>query len=379
MKVYNFSPAPSVLPEEVLAIIREELSDYHGRGMGVMELAASSDEVREIIEGAEALLRELLAIPMNYRVIFSEGPIALHYAAIPMNLLSEHKCADYIVSGQYSNLAYREAKRYGDIAMVRSSAGAEFLSLPKISTDTFRPDADYAYICINDAVWGTKYSEIPDNISIPLVADMSSCLLSEPVDVSKFGMILASCEQNLGISGLCVLIIRDDLLRRDKEDLPSKLSYRKLASPDEQLTTPPVFGIYVLKLLLEWIEKLGGLEEMKRRNERKASLLYDYLADQRLFSTPVGIHCRSLMNVLFTTGDGRLDEKFATEAEAAGLYNLRGLCAKGGLCASIYNAMPYEGVEALVAFMRRFVLANPRMNMDEMPELEEAVYSANDL
>ena len=379
MKVYNFSPAPSVLPEEVLAIIREELSDYHGSGMGVMELAASSDEVREIIEGAEALLRELLAIPMNYRVIFSEGPIALHYAAIPMNLLSEHKCADYIVSGQYSNLAYREAKRYGDIAMVRSSAGAEFLSLPKISTDTFRPDADYAYICINDAVWGTKYSEIPDNISIPLVADMSSCLLSEPVDVSKFGMILASCEQNLGISGLCVLIIRDDLLRRDKEDLPSKLSYRKLASPDEQLTTPPVFGIYVLKLLLEWIEKLGGLEEMKRRNERKASLLYDYLADQRLFSTPVGIHCRSLMNVLFTTGDGRLDEKFATEAEAAGLYNLRGLCAKGGLCASIYNAMPYEGVEALVAFMRRFVLANPRMNMDEMPELEEAVYSANDL
>ena len=379
MKVFNFSPAPSALPEEVLAILREELVDYHGMGMGVTELAATSNEVREIIEGAEALLRELLAIPMNYRVIFSEAPAALHYAAIPLNLLSEHKCADYIVSGQYSNLAYREAKRYGDILMVRSSAGSEFLSLPKISHDTFRPDADYAYICMNDAVWGTKYTDIPDKISIPLVADMSSCLLSEPVDVSKFGMIFASCEQNLGISGLCVLIIRDDLLRRDKEELPTKLSYRKLAAPDEQLTTPPVLGIYVLKLILEWISRLGGLEEMKRRNERKASLLYDYLADQRLFSTPVGIGCRSLMNVFFTTGDGRLDEKFATEAEAAGLYNLRGLCAKGGLCASIYNAMPYEGVEALVAFMKRFVLANPRVNMDEMPILEETVYSASDL
>ena len=379
MRVFNFSSAPSVLPEEVLAIMREDLLDYRGTGLGVMELAAASSEVREIIQGAEALLRELLAIPMNYRVIFSEAPAALHYALIPLNLLSEHKCADYIVSGHYSNLAYREAKRYGDILMVSSSAGAEFLSLPKISRDTFRPDADYAYICVNDSVWGTKYSEIPDNLSIPLVADMSSCLLSEPVDVSKFGMIFASCEQNLGISGLCVLIIRDDLLRRDKEELATKLSYRKLSAPDEQLTTPPVFGIYLMKLILEWISRLGGLEEMKRRNERKASLLYDYLADQRLFNTPVGLRCRSLMNVFFTTGDGRLDEKFATEAEAAGLYNLRGLCAKGGLCASIYNAMPYEGVEALVSFMKRFTLENPRVSIEQAPVLEDTVYSASDL
>ncbi len=379
MRVYNFSPSPSVLPEEVLQTIREELTDYHGSGMSVMELAPTSAPAREIVEGAERLLRELLGVPMNYRVIFCEGPVALHYSAIPLNLLSEHKCADYIVSGQYSNLAYREAKRYGDILMVRSTAGAEFLALPKVSNDTFRPDADYGYICMNDSVWGTKYTDIDDNIRIPLVADMSTYLLSEPIDVSKFAMIFASCEHNLGISGMTVLIIREDMLRRDKEELPTKLSYRKLAMADEMLTTPPLFSIYVMKLVLEWIERLGGLEEIKRSNEKKASLLYDYLDDQSFYNTPVEVHSRSLMNIFFTTGEGALDRKFAEEAERAGLVNLAGLCAKGGLCASIYNAMPYEGVEALVAFMKRFCLANPKLNMEEPPMLESVEYSASDL
>lgn len=379
MRVFNFSPSPSVLPAVVLEQIREDIRDYCGSGMSVMELSPSSSLAREIIEEAEHLVRELLNVPMNYRVIFCEGPVAMHYSAIPLNFLSEHKCADYIVSGHYSNIAYREAKRYGDIAMVRSTAGAEFLALPKVSSETFRPDADYAYLCMNDAVWGTKYSEIPSGITIPLVADMSSFLFSEPVDVSKFAMIFASCEQNLGISGMTLLIIREDMLRRDKEELPTKLSYRKLAMADEMLTTPPIFAIHTAKRILEWLKSLGGLEEVKRQNEKKASLLYDYLDDQPFYNTPVEVRSRSLMNIFFTTGDGALDSKFAEEAARAGLLNLAGLCAKGGLCASVYNAMPYEGVEALVAFMKRFRMANPKWNMGEEPEIEEVAYSALDL
>lgn len=379
MKVFNFSPSPSVLPEVVKEQLREDIVDYCGSGMSVMELSPHSQHARSIINDAEALVRELLSVPRNYRVIFCEGPVGMHYSAIPMNFLSEHKCADYIVSGQYSNLAYREAKRYGDIAMVRSSAGAEFLALPPLSSETFRPDADYAYICVSDSVWGTKYREIPSGVTIPLVADMSSYLFSEPFDITKFAMIFASCEQNLGISGMTLLIIRDDLLRRDKEELPTKLSYRKLAMADELLTTPPLFSIHVAKRMMEWMRDLGGLEELKRINEKKASLLYDYLDDQSFYNTPVEVRSRSMMNIFFTTGDGALDSQFAEEAEHAGLLNLTGLCAKGGLCASMYNAMPYEGVEALVAFMKRFRLANPRLNMGEAPLNEDVVYSASDL
>ena len=379
MRVFNFSPSPSVLPAAVIERLHEDIVDYCGSGMSVMELAPSSSYAKEILTEAEKLVRELLSVPMNYRVIFCEGPVGMHYSAIPLNFLSEHKCADYIVSGQYSNLAYREAKRYGDIAMVRSSAGAEFLALPSISPETFRPDADYGYLCMNDSVWGTKYCEIPSGVTIPLVADMSSFLFSEPVDVTKFAMIFASCEQNLGISGITLLIIREDMLRRDKEELPTKLSYRKLAMADEMLTTPPIFSIHVIKRMLEWMRDLGGMEEVKRINEKKASLLYDYLDDQPFYNTPVEVRSRSLMNVFFTTGEGALDAKFAEEAERAGLLNLTGLCAKGGLCASLYNAMPYEGVEALVAFMKRFRMANPKLNMGEAPEVEEIECSASDL
>lgn len=379
MRVFNFSPSPSVLPAAVLEQISEDIRDYCGSGMSVLELSPTSAMARDILHEAEQLVRELLSVPMNYRVIFCEGPVGLHYSAIPLNFLSEHKCADYIVSGHYSNLAYREAKRYGDIAMVRSTAGAEFLALPTISSETFRPDADYGYLCMNDSVWGTKYSEIPTGITIPLVADMSSFLFSEPVEIGKFAMVFASCEQNLGISGMTLLLIREDMLRRDKEELPTKLSYRKLAMADEMLTTPPVFSIHVVKRMLEWIKGLGGLEEVKRINEKKASLLYDYLDDQSYYNTPVEVRSRSLMNIFFSTGEGALDRKFAEEAERAGLLNLEGLCAKGGLCASMYNAMPYEGVEALVAFMKRFRMENPRINMGEAPETLEVEYSIHDL
>ena len=379
MRVFNFSPSPSVLPQAVLEQLQEDIRDYCGSGMSVLELAPSSPLTREILTEAERLVRELLSVPMNYRVIFCEGPVGMHYSAIPLNFLSEHKCADYIVSGHYSNLAYREATRYGDIAIVRSTAGAEFLALPTISSDTFRPDADYGYICMNDSMWGTKYCEIPSGITIPLVADMSSYLFSEPVEIGKFAMIFASCEQNLGISGMTLLLIREDMLRRDKEDLPTKLSYRKLAMADEMLTTPPVFSIHVIKRMLEWIKALGGLEEVKRLNEKKASLLYDYLDDQPFYNTPVEVRSRSLMNIFFTTGEGALDRKFAEEAERVGLLNLEGLGAKGGLCASVYNSMPYEGVEALVAFMKRFRMANPRLNLGEEPLVEEIEYSVSDL
>ncbi len=361
MRVFNFSPSPSVLPAVVLEQIREDIRDYCGSGMSVMELSPSSSLAREIIEEAERLVRELLNVPMNYRVIFCEGPVAMHYSAIPLNFLSEHKCADYIVSGHYSNIAYREAKRYGDIAMVRSTAGAEFLALPKVSSDTFRPDADYAYLCMNDSVWGTKYAEIPSGITIPLVADMSSFLFSEPVDVSKFAMIFASCEQNLGISGMTLLIIREDMLRRDKEELPTKLSYRKLAMADEMLTTPPIFAIHTAKRILEWLKSLGGLEEVTRLNEKKASLLYDYLDSQKYYTAPVDKNCRSMMNVVFVTGNQELDKKFIKEAAECGLKNLAGHRSIGGMRASIYNAMPYEGVEKLVAFMKRFSLENPKI------------------
>ena len=379
MRVFNFSPSPSVLPRPVLEQISEDIRDYCGSGMSVLELAPSSPLAREILREAEELVRQLLSVPMNYRVIFCEGPVGMHYSAIPLNFLSEHKCADYIVSGHYSNLAYREAKRYGDIAMVRSSAGSEFCSLPTISSETFRPDADYGYLCISDSVWGTKYADIPSSIPIPLVADMSSCLFSEPVDVSRFAMIFASCEQNLGISGLTLLLIREDMLRRDKDELPTKLSYRKLAMADEMLTTPPLFSIHTAKRMLEWMRELGGMEEVKRINEKKASLLYDYLDDQSYYNTPVEARSRSLMNIFFTTGEGALDRKFVEEAERNGLLNLEGLCAKGGLTASMYNAMPYEGVEALVAFMKKFHIENPRINMGEAPVLEEVEYSIDDL
>ena len=379
MRVYNFSPSPSVLPRDVLAQISEDIRDYSESGLGVLELAPTSSLAREIQSDAEKLVRELLNVPLNYRVIFCEGPVGMHYSAIPLNFLSEHKCADYIVSGHYSNLAYREAKRYGDIAMVRSTAGAEFLALPSISSETFRPDADYGYICINDSVWGTKYAEIPTGITIPLVADMSSYLFSEPVDITKFAMIFASCEQNLGISGLTLLLIREDMLRRDKEELPTKLSYRKLAMADEMLTTPPIFSILVAKRMLEWMRGLGGMEEVKRINEKKASLLYDYLDDQPYYNTPIEVRSRSLMNIFFTTGEGALDSKFVEEAGSVGLLNLEGLCAKGGLCASMYNAMPYEGVEALVAFMKKFRMENPKINMDEVPVIEEVEYSIHDI
>ena len=353
-----------MLPLEVLKTAREELLCYGDSGMSVMEMSHHSPEFEKIIKGAEESLRTLMGIPSNYRVLFLQGGATTQFAAVPLNLLSEHKCADYIISGQFSKQAYMEAKKYGDIAIAASSAGATptFSTVPEVKRSDFRPDADYVHICYNNTIYGTKYHYIPDTGNIPLVADMSSCILSEPIDVSKFGLIYAGAQKNIAPAGLTVVIVRDDLIGNARPDTPAMLDYKLLAENGSMYNTPPCFQIYMAKLVLDRILSVGGLDEMKRRNERKASLLYDYLDSQSYYTAPVDKKCRSMMNVVFVTGDAELDKKFAKEASDLGLRNLKGHPSVGGMRASIYNAMPYEGVEKLVAFMKRFALENPRFD-----------------
>ncbi|MBR6795456.1 MAG: 3-phosphoserine/phosphohydroxythreonine transaminase [Clostridia bacterium] len=372
-RVYNFSAGPSMLPLSVLEKAQAELLSYGTSGMSVMEMSHRSADFKPIIEGAEAALRQLMNIPSNYKVLFLQGGASTQFASVPMNLLRQSKRADYIISGQFSKKAYEEAKKYGDMAVAASSAGADpiFSTIPATTRASFRPDADYVHICYNNTIFGTKFPEIPDTGMIPLVADMSSCICSEPVDVSKFGMIYAGAQKNVTPAGVTIVIIREDLLgERDakgkfvgtyvRPDTPAMLNYCLMANEDSMYNTPPCWCIYMAKLVFEWILDMGGLEEMKRRNEKKACLLYDYLDNQDYYIAPVESKCRSMMNVVFKTGNEDLDKKFASEAAAAGLKNLKGHRSVGGMRASIYNAMPYEGVEALVAFMKRFAEENPK-------------------
>ena len=363
-RVYNFSSGPSMLPVEVLEKAKEELMDYNGSGMSVMEIPIDSPEFEEIILSCETSCRELLNIPHNYKVLFLQGGSKLQYAAIPINLLSDHKCADYIVTGQRSRDAYLEAKKYGDIVIAASSGGAGpvYNTIPKTSKADFRPDADYVYMCYTNSQCGTKFNHIPDTGNIPLVADMTGFLFSEPVDVSKFGVIFASAQANFGIAGLTVVIVRDDLIGRVEPSTPSMLNYKLLSDNRSMYNTPPVFNIYMTKLMLDWMVSIGGLEELKRRNERKASIIYDFLDISKFYTTPVDNKCRSMMVVRFFTGEADLDEKFITEAEAAGFINLRADKNVGGMCAAIYNSMPVEGIEKLVEFMKAFEHENPRFN-----------------
>ncbi len=363
-RVYNFSSGPSALPVEVLEKAREELLNYSGTGMSVMEMPIGSPEFEAILDSAEKSMRELLEIPANYKVLFLQGGAETQYAAIPINLLSDHKCADYIITGQSSRDAFLEAKKYGDIAIVASSAGASpvYNAIPRIERSSFRPDADYVYMCYTNMAYGTKYNYIPDTGSIPLVADMTGFLFSEPVDVSKFGLIFASAESGFGIAGLTVVIIRDDLMLRVDPSTPSTLNYKMLADNRSMFNTPPVFNIYMTKLMLGWMLSIGGLMEIKRRNERKASVLYDFLDASRYYTVPVDSSCRSMLVVRFITGDSARDEKFIKEAEKAGLCNLKGEVNIGGMAAAIYNAMPAEGVDALVKFMREFQQDNPNLD-----------------
>ncbi len=361
-RVFNFSAGPSMLPEEVLKKAQEELLCYGESGMSVMEMSHRSADFEPIIAAAEESLRKVMNIPSNYKVLFLQGGASTQFAAVPLNFLSNHKCADYIVSGQFSKKAAAEAKKYGDIAIAASSAGANptFSTIPETTRSDFRPDADYVHICYNNTIYGTRFHYIPDTGNIPLIADMSSCILSEPFDVSKFAMIYAGAQKNVAPAGLTIVIVREDLLGNARPDTPAMLDYKLMADNDSMYNTPPCWCIYMAKLVFDWILSIGGLEEMKRRNERKASLLYDYLDSQNYYTAPVDKKCRSMMNVVFVTGDAELDKKFAAEAAAAGLKNLKGHRSVGGMRASIYNAMPYEGVEKLVAFMKKFALENPK-------------------
>jgi len=352
-RVYNFSAGPSMLPEEVLKTAAEQMMDYNGSGMSVMEMSHRSSVYDAIIKEAEKDLRELMNIPDNYKVLFLQGGASTQFAAVPLNLMKNGK-ADYVVSGQFSKKAYEEAKKYGDAKCIASSKDRTFAYIPTITPDMVREDADYVHVCYNNTIFGTKYPEVPNVGDKVLVADMSSCIISEPVDVTKFGVIYAGAQKNMAPAGLTVVIVREDLLGNAREYTPTMLDWKTMADNDSMYNTPPCYAIYIAGLVYKWILGLGGLEEMKKINERKAKVLYDYLDSSSLFKPGADKEYRSMMNVTFVTGNEELDKKFCKEADAAGFKNLKGHRSVGGMRASIYNAMPEEGVNALVAFMKKF-------------------------
>ena len=353
-RVYNFSAGPAVLPEEVLKEAADEMMDYRGCGMSVMEMSHRSKVFDDIIKEAEADLRDLMQIPDNYKVLFLQGGASQQFAAIPMNLMKNRK-AGYIVTGQWAKKAFAEAKIYGEAVELASSADKTFSYIPDCSDLGIPEDLDYVYICENNTIYGTKYKTLPNTKGHTLVADVSSCFLSEPVDVSKYGVIYGGVQKNIGPAGVVIVIIREDLIRDDVlPGTPTMLKYKTQADADSLYNTPPCYGIYICGKVFKWLKKMGGLAVMKERNEEKAKILYDFLDQSKLFKGTVRKEDRSLMNVPFVTGDADLDAKFVAEAKAAGFENLKGHRTVGGMRASIYNAMPKEGVEALVAFMKKF-------------------------
>ena len=357
-RVYNFSAGPAMLPEEVLKEAAEEMTDYRGTGMSVMEMSHRSQAFASILNEAETDIRELMHIPENYKVLFLQGGASLQFAMIPMNLM-KNKVADYIVTGQWAKKAYQEAQKYGRVNKIASSEDKTFSYIPDCSDLSVSPDADYVYICENNTIYGTKFRELPDTKGKPLVADVSSCFLSEPVDVTKYGLIYGGVQKNIGPAGVVIVIIREDLITDDVlPGTPTMMQYKTHADAGSLYNTPPAYGIYICGKVFKWLKKQGGLEEIKKKNEKKAKLLYDYLDESCLFKGTVEKKDRSLMNVPFVTGNEELDAKFVKEAKEAGLENLKGHRSVGGMRASIYNAMPYEGVQALVDFMKKFEKEN---------------------
>lgn len=353
-RVYNFSAGPAVLPEDVLREASQEMLDYKGTGMSVMEMSHRSHSFQEIIDEAEADLRELVGIPENYRVLFLQGGASLQFAMIPMNLMKNRK-ADFILTGQWSKKAYAEAKRFGEARVVASSEDKTFSYIPDCSDLDISPDADYVYICENNTIYGTKFKELPNTKGKLLVSDVSSCFLSEPFDVTKYGIVYGGVQKNIGPAGVVIAIIREDLITEDVlPGTPTMMKYKTHMDAGSLYNTPNTYGIYICGKVFKWLKKKGGLGAMKEYNEKKAKILYDYLDQSRLFRGTVVPKDRSLMNVPFVTGNEKLDEKFVKEAERAGLVNLKGHRTVGGMRASIYNAMPIEGVEALTAFMKKF-------------------------
>ncbi|MGN1419385.1 MAG: 3-phosphoserine/phosphohydroxythreonine transaminase [Acutalibacteraceae bacterium] len=357
-RVYNFSAGPSMLPEEVLKTAAAEMLDYHGCGQSVMEMSHRSKIYKSIIDEAESLLRELMNIPDNYKVLFLQGGASTQFAAIPLNFMNGSGKADYIITGQWAKKAFAEAQKYGDVKAVASSADKTFTYIPKTKKEDFRPDADYVYICMNNTIYGTVYKNIPDTGDVPLIADISSCFLSEPLDVSKFAVVYGGAQKNVAPAGLTIVIVREDMLGHARDITPTMLNYQIHADNGSMYNTPPCYTIYICKLVLEWIKNLGGLEKMKERNEKKAKLLYDFLDSSKMFRGTVVPEDRSLMNVPFVTDSDELNAKFIKEAEEKGFVNLKGHRTVGGMRASIYNAMPVEGVEKLVRFMAEFEKEN---------------------
>ena len=357
-RVYNFSAGPAVLPEEVLKECQEEMMNYGETGMSVMEMSHRSKAFESIINTAEADLRELMNIPDNYKVLFLQGGASLQFAMIPMNLM-KNKVADYIITGQWAKKAFEEAKIYGDAVAVASSADETFSYIPDCSDLPIRDNADYVYICENNTIYGTKFKTLPNTKGKILVADVSSCFLSEPVDVSKYGIIYGGVQKNVGPAGTVIVIIREDLITEDVlPGTPTMMKYKIHADNKSLYNTPPAYGIYVCGKVFKWLKAQGGLSVMKEKNEKKAGILYDFLDNSKLFKGTVRKEDRSLMNVPFVTGNEELDAKFIKEAQAAGFVNLKGHRSVGGMRASIYNAMPIEGVEKLVEFMKRFEAEN---------------------
>ena len=353
-RVYNFSAGPAVLAEEVLQEAADEMLDYRGTGMSVMEMSHRSKAYDEIIKTAEADLRDLMNIPDNYKVLFLQGGASQQFAMIPMNLM-KNGVADYIVTGQWAKKAYTEACKYGKANKIASSEDKTFSYIPDCSDLPIDEDADYVYICENNTIYGTKYKTLPNTKGKTLVADVSSCFLSEPVDVTKYGVIYGGVQKNIGPAGVVIVIIREDLIPESvDEKVPTMLQYKIHADAQSLYNTPPAYGIYICGKVFKWLKKMGGLEVMKQRNEEKAKILYDFLDSSKLFKGTVRKEDRSLMNVPFVTGSDELDAKFVKEAKEAGLENLKGHRTVGGMRASIYNAMPKAGVEKLVEFMKKF-------------------------
>lgn len=355
-RVYNFSAGPSCLPEEVLQQAAAEMLDYKGTGMSVMEMSHRSKPYQAIIDETEALARELMGIPENYKVLFLQGGASLQFAMIPQNLMVNHKRAAFMNTGAWSDKAIKEAKKFGEALVAASSKESTFNYIPEIPA--IPENIDYFYICANNTIYGTKFNEFPQTGNVPLIADFSSCIMSEKVDVSKFGLIFAGAQKNLGPAGVCLVIIRDDLVGKAPESTPTMMNYQTHVDNGSMFNTPPTYGIYIMGLVFQWIKKNGGIEAMEKRNREKAALLYDFLDSSSMFKGTVVAKDRSLMNVPFVTGNEELDAAFIKEATAAGFVNLKGHRSVGGMRASIYNAMPTEGVRALVDFMKAFEAKN---------------------
>ena len=353
-RVFNFSAGPAVLPESVLQEAASEMMNYRGTGMSVMEMSHRSKAYQAIIDEAEADIRRLMNIPDNYKVLFMQGGASQQFAMVPMNLM-KNGVADYIITGQWAKKAYQEAQMYGKANAIASSADKTFSYIPDCSDLPVSEDADYVYICENNTIYGTKFHELPNTKGKMLVSDVSSCFLSEPIDVTKYGYVYGGVQKNVGPAGVVIGIIRDDLIREDVwPGTPTMLRFKTHSDNGSMYNTPPCYNIYICGKVFKWIESMGGLEGMKAHNEKKAAVLYDFLDSSKMFRGTVVKKDRSLMNIPFVTGDSELDAKFVKEAEAAGFVNLKGHRTVGGMRASLYNAMPIEGVERLVDFMKKF-------------------------